>query len=57
MDWGNATATVRWNHILNDRTNINTSAVFSNYYYRYKSLADGLQISLEIGYAVLSVEV
>ena len=43
MDWGNATATVRWNHILNDRTNINTSAVFSNYYYRYKSLADGLQ--------------
>ena len=43
MDWGNATATVRWNHILNDRTNVNTSAVFSNYYYKYKSLADGLQ--------------
>ena len=43
MDWGNATATVRWNHILNDRTNVNTSAIFSNYYYKYKSLADGLQ--------------
>ena len=43
MDWGNATATVRWNHILNDRTNVNTSAIFSNYYYRYKSLSDGLR--------------
>lgn len=43
MDWGNATATVRWNHILNDKTNVNTSAVFSNYYYKYKSLSDGLR--------------
>lgn len=43
MDWGNATATVRWNHILNNRTNVNTSAIFSNYYYSYKSLSDGLR--------------
>ena len=43
MDWGNATATVRWNHVLNDKTNVNTSAVFSNYYYKYKSLSDGLR--------------
>lgn len=42
MDWGNATATLRWNHVLNHRTSVNTSAVFSNYYYRYKSLSDGL---------------
>lgn len=42
MDWGNTTATVRWNHVLNSRTNMNTSAIFSNYYYRYKSLSDGL---------------
>lgn len=42
MDWGNATATLRWNHVLSSRTNVNTSAVFSNYYYRYKSLSDGL---------------
>lgn len=43
MDWGNATATMRWNHILNDKTNVNTSAIFSNYYYKYKSLSDGLR--------------
>lgn len=42
MDWGNATATLRWNHVLNSRTTVNTSLIFSNYYYRYKSLSDGL---------------
>lgn len=42
MDWGNTTATVRWNHVLTNRTTVNTSAIFSNYYYRYKSLSDGL---------------
>lgn len=42
MDWGNTTATLRWNHVLSSRTNVNTSAIFSNYYYRYKSLSDGL---------------
>ncbi|MBQ8673374.1 MAG: TonB-dependent receptor [Bacteroides sp.] len=43
MKWGNQTATLRWNHILNDRTNINTSAVFSKYHYSYKSLSNGLR--------------
>lgn len=43
LSWGNATATIRWNHILSSRTNVNTSLIFSNYYYRYKSLADGLR--------------
>lgn len=42
MDWGNATATLRWNHVLNEKTYGNWSAIFSNYYYRYKSLSDGL---------------
>ncbi len=42
MDWGNATATFRWNHVLNYKTYANLSAIFSNYYYRYKSYSDGL---------------
>jgi len=33
LDWGNTTATLRWNHILNDRWFSNTSAIFSNYSY------------------------
>jgi len=32
--WGNATTTLRWNHIFNDRLFLNTSGTFSNYSYR-----------------------
>lgn len=43
MSWGNATATLRWNRILNEKVNTNFAGVFSNYYYRYESLRDGLR--------------
>lgn len=43
MNWGNTTATFRWNRVLTEKTNANTSAIFSNYYYSYKSLSDGLR--------------
>jgi hypothetical protein len=33
IDWGNATATIRWNHIFNTRLFSNTSFIFSNYDY------------------------
>ncbi len=33
FDWGNATGTVRWNHLFNDRLFLNTTAVFSDYNY------------------------
>lgn len=34
FDWGNATATVRWNHIFNNRVFMNLTAFYSNYDYR-----------------------
>ncbi len=34
IEWGNATGTVRWNHIWNDRLFTNTSLIFSNYDYK-----------------------
>jgi len=34
IEWGNATGTVRWNHIWNDRLFTNTSVIFSNYDYK-----------------------
>jgi hypothetical protein len=36
MDWGNATATLRWNHIFNNRLFLNTSLIFSNYNYVFE---------------------
>ncbi|WP_229208747.1 TonB-dependent receptor [Dyadobacter luticola] len=31
LDWGNATATMRWNHVLNQRMFVNTSLIYSNF--------------------------
>jgi hypothetical protein len=33
FDWGNATATLRWNHVFNEKLFSNTSFIFSNYDY------------------------
>lgn len=33
VDWGNATGTLRWNHLINDKIFANTSVIFSNYDY------------------------
>ena len=34
IDWGNATGTVRWNHLVNDKLFSNTSLIFSSYDYK-----------------------
>jgi hypothetical protein len=34
IDWGNTTATLRWNHLFSDKLFSNTSVIFSNYNYR-----------------------
>jgi hypothetical protein len=34
LNWGNATGTMRWNHIFNNKLFSNTSLIFSNYDYK-----------------------
>ncbi|MEI6852846.1 MAG: TonB-dependent receptor [Bacteroidota bacterium] len=34
IDWGNATATLRWNHLYSEKLFCNTSLIFSNYNYK-----------------------
>lgn len=34
FDWGNATGTLRWNHLYSDRLFSNTSLIYSNYDYK-----------------------
>lgn len=31
IDWGNATGTLRWNHVFNSKLFLNTSLIYSNY--------------------------
>ncbi len=42
LDWGNATATVRWNHIFNNKLFSNTTAIFSDFNYGL-GLTSGVQ--------------
>ncbi len=35
FDWGNATGTVRWNHLFNDRLFLNTTLLFSDFNYGF----------------------
>lgn len=35
LNWGNATATVRWNHLVNEKIFVNTSLVYSDFNYGF----------------------
>ena len=35
INWGNATATLRWNHLINEKMFVNTSLVFSDFDYGF----------------------
>ncbi len=37
FDWGNKAATLRWNHIFNDKLFMNTSAIYSNFDYGFQA--------------------
>jgi hypothetical protein len=36
LNWGNATATLRWNHLANDKFFVNTSLVYSDFQYGFE---------------------
>ena len=46
LDWGNATGTLRWSHVINNRWFSNTSAIFSDYNYRIDLDFGGQQIGI-----------
>jgi hypothetical protein len=50
LNWGNATATLRWNHLFSDKLFSNTSLIFSNYNnnIRIKSGTNDFKISSQI---------
>ena len=54
LDWGNATATMRWNHLINQKLFVNTSFIFSNFRFGVSSYSkdineanDGDEFSLQ----------
>ena len=51
FDWGNATGTLRWNHIYTEKLFGNTSVIFSNY--NYKIIFGSGNETFEIGSEIL----
>lgn len=47
LDWGNATGTVRWNHVFNQRLFLNSTAIYSNFNYgiRFTDPAQAFKLS------------
>ena len=46
INWGNATGTLRWNHLFSEKLFCNTSVIFSNYAYRININFGGSNINI-----------
>jgi hypothetical protein len=47
IDWGNSTATFRWNHLFNNRLFLNSTFLYSNYNYVFKIREDDGNLNLK----------
>ncbi|TAL56952.1 MAG: TonB-dependent receptor [Bacteroidetes bacterium] len=49
MPWGNATTTLRWNHLISKKHFMNTSAIFSDYKFEFGAEQSGFSFKLMSG--------
>ena len=49
IPWGNAMASARWNHVINDKLFLNVNAAYSNYEFSFESGQDDFQFGFESG--------
>lgn len=56
VPWGNATATVRWNHVFNKKLFANTTAVFNDYRFSFNGAQNNLDVKLSSGIRDLGIK-
>ncbi len=49
IPWGNATTTLRWNHLFNDKLFMNVSAVYNDYKFKFKGAQDDFVFTVSSG--------
>jgi hypothetical protein len=49
IPWGNATGTVRWNHVFNNKLFANTTAVYNDYNFSFEAAQDNFKVKLASG--------
>lgn len=56
IPWGNSTATLRWNHVYNNKLFSNTTAVYNDYNFTFKAAQNNFEIKLASGIRDLSLK-
>jgi hypothetical protein len=56
IPWGNATATLRWNHVFNKKLFANTTLVYNNYKFRFDAAQNNFELSLASGIRDASIK-
>lgn len=49
IPWGNATATLRWNHVFGPRLFSNTTLVYNDYHFRFGAAQNNFEVGLSSG--------
>ncbi|MCP4124575.1 MAG: TonB-dependent receptor [Bacteroidetes bacterium] len=49
IPWGNATTTLRWNHLFNDKLFMNTTFIFNNYNFSFGAETDDFTFNVKSG--------
>lgn len=57
IPWGNATATMRWNHVFNKKLFANTTLVYNDYFFTFSGSQNDFNIKLNSGIRDLSGKV
>ncbi len=56
IPWGNATGTLRWNHVFNNKLFANTTAVYNDYNFTFNATQNNLQLQLASGIRDVSLK-
>ncbi len=56
IPWGNATGTLRWNHVFNNKLFGNTTAVYNDYNFTFNALQNDFELQLASGIRDLSIK-
>lgn len=57
IPWGNATTSMRWNHLFGEKLFMNTTAIFSDYSFSFESVIDQFEFQLFSGIRDISGKV
>ena len=56
IPWGNATGTIRWNHVFSKKLFVNTTALYNDYNFSFKANQNNFDVKLASGIKDISIK-